>query len=106
MILLHLCWIKVATAQLKPGDAIILSLTDDQQPSFGVIKMILIDDHDTLLCVNTCVNIGYRSHLRAWEVQYSSQVSVVKFETEMMQQVLQPIPANFNTYYISLKHAL
>ena len=68
--------------------------------------MILVDDHDTLLCVYACINKVYHSHLRAWEIQHSSQVSVIKFEIKMIQQVLQPIPANSNTYYISLKHAL
>ena len=99
-------WIKVATMQLKPGDVIILSLSDDQKPIFGIVKMILVDDQDVLLCTTVCTNVMYESHLRAWEIQPSSEVLVVKFNTEMTQQILHPITAKLNTYYVSLKYAL
>lgn len=99
-------WIKLATTQLKLGDVVILSLSDDLKPTFGIVKMILIDEQDVLLCTTVCTNVIYESHLHAWEINPSSEVLVVKFNTEMTQQILHPIPARFNTYYISLKHAL
>ena len=99
-------WIKVTTMQLKQGDVVILSLSDDQKPTFGTVEMILVDDQDVLLCTKVCTNAIYESHLHAWEIKPSSEVLVVKFNTEMTQQILHPIPAKFDTYYVSLKHAL
>lgn len=99
-------WITVSAYNLKPGNAIILSVSDETTPSFGIVKQILCDRQIILLCVNQCTNIAYQSHLRAWEVKQSPEASVVKFNTQITQQILQPIPANCNTYYISLKYAL
>ena len=99
-------WVKVASMQLKPGDVVILSLTDEQEPTFGIIKTILVDDQDVLLCTTVCTNVVYDSHLHAWEIRPTCEVTVIKFSTEMTQQILYPIPANFNTFYISLKYAL
>ena len=90
-------WIKVATTQLKLGDVVILSLSDDQKATFGIVKMILVDDQDVLLCTTVCINVMYESHLCAWEIQPSSKVLVVKFNTEMTQQILYPITAKLNT---------
>ena len=98
-------WIKFLTAQLRLGDCIILSGSDTQEPVFGIVKMILCDEQYTLLCINRCEVVGYQEHLKAWEIQLS-QMTVVKFNMQMSKQILQPIPANYNTYYISLKHAL
>ena len=99
-------WIAVSTYRLKAGNAIILSVSDETAPSFGIVKQILCDSQIILLCINQCSNIAYQSHLRAWEVKQSPEASVVKFDSQITQQILQPIPANFNTYYISLKYAL
>jgi len=92
--------------QLKQGDVVILSLSDDQKPTFGLVETILVDDQDVLLCTKVCTNVTYKSHLRAWEIKPSSEVLVVKLNTEMTQQILHPISAKYDTYYISLKHAL
>ena len=91
---------------MKSGNAVIISVSEAQEPLFGIIKMILCDEHDTLLCVKKCINITYQGHYRAWEIQESHEISVVKFDMPMSKQILQPIPANYNTYFISLKHAL
>ena len=99
-------WIKLLTSQLKPGDVIILSVSVTQEPLFGIIKMILCSEQHTLLCVNKCKLIGYQEHLKAWEIEQLSETTVLKFKMLMSKQVLQPIPANHNTYYVTLKHAL
>ena len=94
--------------QLKLKDVIILSVSDDQDPTFGIVNMIFIDDdQQVLLCTTVCTNVTYETHLRAWEINpLHSEVRVVKFNTEMTQQILQPIPAKLNSYYVSLKYAL
>lgn len=99
-------WIKLLTSQLKPGHGIILSVSDTQEPLFDIIKTILCDRHETLLCVTKCINITYQGHMKAWEIQESSETSVVKFKMQMTEQILHLTPAKYNTYYISLKHAL
>lgn len=99
-------WIAVSMYQLKPENAIILSVSDETAPSFGIVKQIFCDNQIILLCINQCTNIAYQSHLRAWEVKQLPEASIIKFDAQMTQQILQPIPANINTYYISLKYAL
>ena len=90
------------------GDVVILSLSDDQEPTFGIVNMMLIDnDQHVLLCTTVCTNVIYETHLRVWEIKpLLSLVRVVKLNTEMTQQILQPIPANLYSYYISLKYTL
>ena len=68
---------------------VILSVSDTQEPLFGIVKTILCDKYDTLLCVKKCTNVTYMGHLKAWEIQELSETSVVKFDMHMTKQILQ-----------------
>ena len=92
---------------LKPNAVIITDLNDNDEPSFGeVCHLYMNENWKVLLELNLLENVEYDSHFHSWKVKRTVTFNILPFKSLYSKQVLIARPCSSLFLYVTLKYAV
>lgn len=83
---------------MKPKVAVITSINDSEQPSFGEVKNIYLGSGSTVwLELGELETVAFDSHFHSWVVLRTDISSLIKFTDLLCTQVLPMRPVRHST---------
>lgn len=99
-------WVNIKGTKYQPGMAVILKISENGAPVFGVIDIIFVCDKDVMFLYSYLLTVGFDEHAHAYEVEYSDMKSSINQE-----DLYDPLPLSIyhsvlGLKFIVLRHSL